>query len=885
MIKTLDFVTLQELSAFDPGKVLVLTVNNRHARRLLADLSAGLGPARSVMEIPDIIPLSAWLRQAADQLSFQPACGLASRTVDSFGARLLWQRVIAELEAERALLDVSLAARLAAEADHLMDDWRIDVPSELETVDFQEFKLWRAHYKARLAELGMDDANQASERVHDAMTSGMLQMPFTTLVLAGFNDVAPRLAGMLEAMASQGVRLLRLDQPVAAASTLQRLAAPDPDSEWRLAAKWAAAQLAQNPEGRYAIVAARLENDVVLAHRSLRAALGSDAEGKPVPYNVAVARPLSEWPLVRAALQWLKVLASFAQRHGCEPADLGQALLSGACAGAGAEAAGRALIDAHWRRHATIRVSSGAFTALLGRHAPRLGAAWAQCQALLDENVSAATTDIWAKRFRSWLQALGFPGQSRLSSHAFQVLEAFDGLIDKFARQSVVLGQASFGAAAGLLARLARETPFQPQRDPAARLDVLGFLESEGGRWDGVWLLGLTDDVLPAAPRPNPLIPLAALRQAQAPRATPERELDWASGMYAALVASAPQVWISHALHEGEREQRLSPYIAGLAVVDAPAAIVARPAMALEYVRDERGPALEEGATTGGGIGVIDTQARNPLWAFAKYRLGASELPKYAVLSDQNARGLLLHRAAELVWRLVPDQDALRRLHEEGGLTELISNAVLQAADECLQDDGQALRALEAARSEKILHDWLMQELARSPFRVRDVEQDYEWAHGPLRLSLRLDRIDQLDDERLAVIDYKSGSGNIDPRSNWMRNRPVGLQLPFYAAVLAQEGPGVAALALAKLHARGIEFKGLADGDYGLFGVASLNEWEDFAGMTWNQLMAQWRENIHGLADEFAGGWARNQSIHPNDIKYCDVVPFLRLTEEYQRVD
>src|SRR3546814_21132404 len=80
-----------------------------------------------------------------------------------------------------------------------------------------------------------------------------------------------------------------------------------------------------------------------------------------------------------------------------------------------------------------------------------------------------------------------------------------------------------FSSAVGLLQRLAHETPFQPQRDPAARLDVLGFLESEGGRWDGVWVLGLTDEVLPAAPKPNPFIPLAALRQAHAPRAPPER--------------------------------------------------------------------------------------------------------------------------------------------------------------------------------------------------------------------------------------------------------------------------------------------------------------------------------------------------------------------------
>jgi probable DNA repair protein len=885
MIETLASVTLQDLSALPSGQVLVLTVNNRYARRLLGDLSAGLGPARSVMEVPDIIPLSAWLRQAADQLSFLPASGLASRTVDGFGGRLLWQRVIAEVEAEHALLDVSQAARLAAEADRLMDDWRIDVPPGHETVDYQRFKLWREHYKARLAELDMDDANQAYERVHDALSSGMLHLPFTTLVLAGFNEVSPRLASVLESMARQGVQLLRLDQPFPVASAIHRLAAADPDSEWRRAAGWAATQLKQHPEGRYAIVAARLEEDVVLAHRSLRAALGADDEGRVVPYNIAVARPLSEWPLVRAALQWLQVMATFAQRHGGEPADLGKALLSGACAGGASEAAGRAMLDAHWRRHATIRVSAEEFVRLLGRHAPRLEAAWGQCQHMLDGHVSASTLEAWAQRFRSWLQALGFPGQTALNSHAFQVLEAFDALIDQFAQQSAVAGKTSFGAAAGLLARLARETPFQPQRDPGARLDVLGLLESEGGRWDGVWILGLTDDVLPAAPRPNPLIPLAALRQAQAPRATPERELHWASTMYAALVASAPEVWVSHAQHEGERELRPSPCIAGLVLSPEEAPVTDRPVMPLEYVRDEQGPALTERAATRGGIAVIDTQARNPLWAFAKYRLGASELPGYAQLSDQNARGLLLHRAAELVWRLVPDQFALRRLHDEGGLPELIANAVLQAADECLQDYGPALRALEEARSEKILHDWLMQELAREPFLLRDVEQVYEWSHGPLQLSLRLDRIDELEDGRLAVIDYKSGSGNIDPRSNWMRTRPVGLQLPFYAAVLAQEGPGVAALVLAKLHARGIEFKGLADGDYGLEGVASLSDWPDFAGMTWQQLMAQWRQTIHGLAHEFASGLARNQSMQPDDIKYCDVVPFLRLTEEYQRVD
>src|SRR3546814_19323835 len=85
--------------------------------------------------------------------------------------------------------------------------------------------------------------------------------------------------------------LFRSRQSQAAGAT-QRVQAPDPDGEWRLAAQWAAGQLAQNPKGRYAIVAARLEADVVLAHRYLRECLGQDEGGRPTAYNVAVARPL-----------------------------------------------------------------------------------------------------------------------------------------------------------------------------------------------------------------------------------------------------------------------------------------------------------------------------------------------------------------------------------------------------------------------------------------------------------------------------------------------------------------------------------------------------------------------------------------------------------------
>ncbi|CAM5436591.1 PD-(D/E)XK nuclease family protein [Eoetvoesiella caeni] len=872
-------ISLDELSGLPSTATLVLTVNNRYARRILADLSVQLDAQRQVMSLPDIVPLSAWLQQASDQLSFIADSGLASHTVDAFGARCLWQKVILEAEPDRVLLDVGLAARLAQDADRLASEWQLQVPPEMETSDYQRFKVWRQAYRQSLQSMDAEDSVLGFERVHEAIAQGVLPFHFQHLVLAGFNELAPRLSGLVQALLGQGVSVhaLRADEQPAAA--LQRIQASDPDTEWRLAAHWAQTQLRANPGGRYAIVAASLESDVVLAHRVLREALRGTEHEPALPYNVAVARPLADWPLVRAALAWLRLLHTLLRRKQCEPKLAGEALLAGGCVAHAAEAAGRALIDAAWRRKAVVSVSKGRFEEQLAQWTPRLAQAWSDCLAMAADWRDGAL-DAWVQRFRSVLQALGFPGEAMLDSHAYQVVETLDRAFDRLARQSAVLGSVDFGQAVALLARLARETPFQPQRDPAARLDVQGFLEAEGGRWDGVWILGLTDEVLPASPKPNPLIPLAALRQADAPRATPERELKWAQDLYGALLRCAPQVWVSHALHEGERELRPSPCIENLAAGEAPPLPSPSQPCELEFLRDEQGPPLAQGSQTRGGIAVIDTQARNPLWAFVKYRLGASELADYAVLSDQNARGLFLHEAIEFVWRSVDSQEALARQHASGELLSLAEQAIQNSAEQHLRDYSPVLRELEVERARVVLESWFELELKRQPFAIEGVERSFQWTHGALDLTLRLDRIDKLDDGRLAVIDYKTGGGNIDPKSNWMRTRPIGLQLPFYASVLAREDARVGALVLARLHARKVEVKGLADGDYGLEGLAALDDWPEFAGRSWQQLMADWRHTIEGLAQEYSQGVAVNRSLRADDIKYCDTLPFLRLNEE-----
>ena len=123
--------------------------------------------------------------------------------LDSFATQMVWTEAIRAEEAERVLLDARQAARLAMDADLLMDEWELRVPSGADTDEYKGFACWRLRYREALAELDAEDANQGYARVLDALGQGRLATP-QRLVLAGFTEVSPRFARLLDAFAAQG---------------------------------------------------------------------------------------------------------------------------------------------------------------------------------------------------------------------------------------------------------------------------------------------------------------------------------------------------------------------------------------------------------------------------------------------------------------------------------------------------------------------------------------------------------------------------------------------------------------------------------------------------------------------------------------------------------
>ncbi len=325
-------LSLSAIGDMPAADMLVLTVNNRLSRRLTLELAGLLRQERQVSELPRILPLSAWLAETANELAFETDDDVPAYRLDGFATQLVWTEAIRAEEAERVLLDASQAARLSMDADQLMDEWALRVPSGADTDEYRGFARWRERYRQVLAAIDAEDANQGYARVLRALEDGRLAVP-GHLVLAGFTDMPPRFQRLLRAFEEQGCLIAQWRDTQPAPAEPRRYEAREQGAEWRASAEWAASQLKRHPAGRYAIVSPQLEAESPFARRILSQALAGHDGAPAFAFNVAVGRPLDEWPMARAALAWLRALAECAAGKGCGVEVLGAALLAGHCAG------------------------------------------------------------------------------------------------------------------------------------------------------------------------------------------------------------------------------------------------------------------------------------------------------------------------------------------------------------------------------------------------------------------------------------------------------------------------------------------------------------------------------------------------------------------------
>lgn len=872
---------------------VAFTANGRLPGELRREYAAWQGT--DIFAAPAILPLSAWLGEAADEAVLAgrlPPSALSWRMLSGFEERVLWERVIRDAEPE-GLLDVQSLAQAAQEALELSLLWDLTWPEALATEETRRFVLWRDAFRAACKKLAVLPAGALARRHLDWLAEGRLTPP-KIAVLAGFDDPGPLENALCDAVLRAGGEVWRLSgDPPGAKVRIQPC--KNVQAEVQAAAAWAEEQLRRQKEPRLAIVVPDLGTLRRPLLRALDARLQPGAAwGAQAPVrllNFSLGEPLARTPLVATALTLLEILK--------QPGKLEYGLLC------------RLLRAAHWshwpeendarsRMERRLRKYEGAWISLpraahlaLEAGAPQAARHLEAMAALqLESRVRRDGRD-WAALLPEWLAACGWPGSRPLDSDEFQTRSAFEAELGKLEGLSGLAPAGGLGPWAGLLTRQCRERVFQPETRHRAFVEVLGPLEALGQRFDALWFMGLTDGVLPAAPKPNPLLPAPLQRAKGLPHASPERELAFATTLLASLAGAAPEVVLSHAAFEGDSVLRGSPLLARYGT-PLPLYQPANPALPeappLESVPDENGPALPPDTVLKGGAQALAVQALCPLAAFARFRLHAEAWREPSAGPDSSQRGTLLHLAMAALWRDLRDQAALLALNEAGSQAA-VEKAVAQAVAEFSADNpgllGPRLAELEGQRLSQLILAWLHEERARAPFAVLEVEEATDMEIAGLHLSLKLDRLDRLAGQEEAdgrvILDYKTGTVTL---ADWSGPRLLSPQLPLYARKIAADGQ-VAAVAFARMKLGESGFLGVAR-DPGLLpevmppGQAEGRKRPQFTDHPdLDSLLATWNGQLETLAGELMTGFGANQAwAEQPRLRYLDAWPLLRRIED-----
>ncbi len=485
----------------------------------------------------------------------------------------------------------------------------------------------------------------------------------------------------------------------------------------------------------------------------------------------------------------------------------------------------------------------------------------------------------WCNVISASLNLLGWPDLLCLNFKEQQLLKQWQQLLAQMCTSGLVTQQLSLSQALAQLNEIAASMP--QQRNSNAAIKIIDLDEISQAYYDLAWITGLTDSVLPEKIRLNPLLPFGLQRKHNLPFSTTESSLKHAQLTFSALTNMAKEIRFSYFKNDELTEFRVSPLLSDLQQenVDLPQEVefTQTQQLNLELYKDDVGKPLELD-TIAGGTYLLKTQSACPFQAYAAYRLQANPIDSPQPGLDAAQKGVLVHDVLRRVWQALETKQKLDSLTSDQ-LEELV-NTHIDISLKRLHLEQQLFSSIEKQRLSGLVMKWLnIERLRKLPFKVIQQEHTSSFAVQSISLDIKIDRIDELENGRRLIIDYKTGWAD---SNQWLRDldRIEDPQLPVY--LLANQG-NIDAITFAKL--KELKFDGLADGDLGISGIVDVNKGNKFIkqhqiyGL--NQLADHWQTSVNRLAQEYLGGFAR---VNPRDpgtqCKYCQRQSLCRLYQQ-----
>jgi len=515
--------------------------------------------------------------------------------------------------------------------------------------------------------------------------------------------------------------------------------------------------------------------------------------------------------------------------------------------------------------------------------------------ALLEQLPKRANIRTWISHIRELLKSANWPRLSNINSIQYQAAHSIFTQLDNLANLQSQK-QVSFRQALDFITFNLEQKPFAPQRQ-ASPIQVLGLLETTGLSFSHLWICGMSASNFPSTSQLNPFIPRSVAEEFGLPRCNQDEELAFAQRTLGHWQSCGAELHFSYTQMEND-----SPQLPSKLVLDAIADVgsthptnatetgtnqpadyslrhplMIRQGANLELVEDALGTGLTQPHIKG-GTGILKNQANCPFKAYATSRLGLKQPRDAKDFLDALDRGNSLHKVLENLMRIYADSDAIKQ----------ISTAEIEKQCRLVLKTHRGLPKSfienEVWRITDLVQQWLALETQRRPFKVSGIEQNFELDLGGSTFSLKIDRVDQVDDHEV-IIDYKSNSNTVGGALSEPISDP---QLPAYALLSGK----VAGVYFASIKDQKVNVDGIAD----LCGNLVASSSKGFSiknpdgknlnsadgpniQVSWQEKVTQWKLELTELAQDIAMGKA---DVAPSKgaCEYCHLTSLCRINAQ-----
>ncbi len=891
------------LQCLDRGGT-VITANPRAARALLHRYSVEQQAAgQAAWKTPLVLDWESWLDTLWNQYLLQvPDAPLLLSSIQELS---IWERIVSGLAAPEII------ARLAADAWKLLSDHNAhrerSRPWQSGGADAQAFRTWAEVFERECRKQQYLTRSEVPSLLTSAIRASIIERP-GEIALVGFDRILPSQQSLLSAIEETGCKVREIAPPPASRPP-QCVEAADPRDEIRTVAWWTRRKLESNPAARLAVILQSIDQSRAEIERTFRSVLTPESSGieetAAMPFEFSLGQPLSNVGIVKAALLLLRWLI-----EPISQSEVSWLLLSGFLSKKDEDIIGLAALDAQIRFRAMLPPQIP-IEALTG-YQPQGGAlsAWRFLNRLKDLQQAAASASI-ARRSRSvaeWVEFSGtllrkaaWPGGSSLDSLEFQARDRWERLKSDLAGLGFDSSRLTYARFVTVLDRYTRATIFSTEsRD--SPIQIMGPFESSGQSFDAIWFLGMDEQRWPPTAQPHPLLPRELQHRLGMPHSSLDQDWQLAAAATRRIAASASECVFSYVRQDETGDLR--PSILLREVGDTASGFLASGELrrGLQVIDQPEQELLTEPSTTddppvpwpleveAGGADILKHQSACPFRAFAERRLGAKQLEIAERGLTARSRGSILHSVLERLWskenpvelRLEGREDLFRaeasgRLH--GILETHIANAFAKYTRDLSPWDLEYLH-IERKRMHDLLSAWLREEMKRTPFTVLDIEKETRTEVNGLRLNLRVDRVDEVDEGRL-IIDYKSGEVS---SSMWEDDRPEEPQLLLYA--VHGDVEDLRGLLFAQVRTGDLAFEGRVVNTTDLIASPSRGFPDSAKTPLTAEMLNGWAEGLGHLADEFIAGEASVSPKHyPKTCKFCPLPALCRVAETSARFD